>query len=431
MRAYSLQWKAHALGLQNQFQEAVACLDQAIELEPTSPALFAMRGFRPLSMRRGGAGSKRLRLGDPIRARNADHYYSRGLAWARLNDYDAAIADFTSAIGRQNNHFSAHWARGDAYLDIAEFDLALLDLTRAIDLNSNESFPYVLRARTHRAMGRDDSALADLNQAIDLCPTLKRGLEVRCELFVDLGRHEAAEADLDTLAQLELDSIQDLDMTQRKTRISMLLAEHFAPAFVSELAITVRKFPFRVRADLHRAINRLFDTSVQVSNFFGVEKDRSYESMMLSDLLYSDPHDAALAVPPQYEELDIGETDPIRCIRNGIWLAEQDGQKFAVLLAPELRHGDAVGLQFQIAVLQGEEGVRITQQFFKHLEDAVLRSESYRGKILSLEVKDHYSGMTAGICVHKLRTVDREQVILPKSTLDLLDRNIIQFCTTA
>jgi ATP-dependent 26S proteasome regulatory subunit len=51
-----------------------------------------------------------------------------------------------------------------------------------------------------------------------------------------------------------------------------------------------------------------------------------------------------------------------------------------------------------------------------------------RGKVLSLEAAEHeYSGQGAGIKVHRLRTVTREQVILPRKTLELLERNIIQF----
>ena len=86
------------------------------------------------------------------------------------------------------------------------------------------------------------------------------------------------------------------------------------------------------------------------------------------------------------------------------------------------------GVQFQIAVVNDPAGTRTTQAFFRHLENAVLKAESYRGKILSLEASEHsYSGASTGITVHKLRTVEREQVILPRKTLDLLDRNVIQF----
>jgi cell division protease FtsH len=35
--------------------------------------------------------------------------------------------------------------------------------------------------------------------------------------------------------------------------------------------------------------------------------------------------------------------------------------------------------------------------------------------------------MSSGICVHQLRTVERDQVILPPETLELLDRNVVGF----
>jgi ATP-dependent 26S proteasome regulatory subunit len=47
--------------------------------------------------------------------------------------------------------------------------------------------------------------------------------------------------------------------------------------------------------------------------------------------------------------------------------------------------------------------------------------------VLSLEQQHAYTGQSTGIKVHKLRTVSRDQVILPARTLELLDRNVIGF----
>jgi SpoVK/Ycf46/Vps4 family AAA+-type ATPase len=84
---------------------------------------------------------------------------------------------------------------------------------------------------------------------------------------------------------------------------------------------------------------------------------------------------------------------------------------------------------FQIATENSPAGTRVTTNFFKHVEESVLKAETYRGKILSLESEGRrsYSGRSTGVQVHKLRTVERDQVILPAATLDLLDRNVIQF----
>ena len=139
----------------------------------------------------------------------------------------------------------------------------------------------------------------------------------------------------------------------------------------------------------------------------------------------------AVSSPPQYEEIDIGEEQPVRALSNGVWFLKRGGRPFVVLLAPVSQFGpmgQSTSVQFEIAAINSPEGTQLAQSFFKQLEEAVLRAESYRGKILSLEQSENnYTGQATGIKVYKLRTVERDQVILPEKTLELLDRNVIHF----
>lgn len=209
--------------------------------------------------------------------------------------------------------------------------------------------------------------------------------------------------------------------------IRPLLESHFHPVTPENITISERKFPFRVRADLQRAIHGLFSADTKVCYFCGIHREYSPESPTFSSLLV-DGHTPAVSVPPQYEEVDIGEEQPVRCLRNGLWFLEQGSNRYAVLLSPAGFFHQITGIQFQIATANSKEGTAIAEAFFRHLEESVLKSESYRGKVLSLEVAEHeYSGQASGIKVHRLRTVTRQQVILPRKTLELLERNIIQF----
>jgi ATP-dependent 26S proteasome regulatory subunit len=52
---------------------------------------------------------------------------------------------------------------------------------------------------------------------------------------------------------------------------------------------------------------------------------------------------------------------------------------------------------------------------------------SYRGRVLSLEASDNYSGALQAVKVHRLKSVRREEVILPDKTLSLLERNVTRF----
>jgi hypothetical protein len=229
------------------------------------------------------------------------------------------------------------------------------------------------------------------------------------------------------IRSLSAERIDHGPMPEQTTQIFPLLLRHFAPLPLEGLTITERSFPSRVRADLQRAIDSMVGTTA-VRHFSGVRKRYAHEGTNFTELVVLDENDPAVAVPPQYEEIDIGEERPVRCLKCGLWLLEQEGRRFAVFLEPRpMYHCGDTGIRFQVATADDEAGHRLTETFFAHLEQSVREARSYRGKILSLEVGDRYTGAATGIKVHKLRSVDREQVILPRKTLDLLDRNVIGF----
>lgn len=208
--------------------------------------------------------------------------------------------------------------------------------------------------------------------------------------------------------------------------IRPMLESHFAPVALEELIISERKFPHRVRVDLQRALEHLFGTQATVLHFSGVRKEYT-EAIQFATLMV-DGHSPAVSVPPEYDEVDIGEDQPCRCLKLGLWLLKTSTTRYAVLMAPSTRYGEPTGVQFQIATINDSAGAAVSQEFFHHLEAAITQAKSYRGKVLSLEKAEHaYSGESTGIMVHTLKPIEREQVILPEKTLDLLERNVIQF----
>ncbi|HSG72790.1 MAG TPA: AAA family ATPase, partial [Planctomycetaceae bacterium] len=182
-----------------------------------------------------------------------------------------------------------------------------------------------------------------------------------------------------------------------------------------------------MQADLQQALDRIFQEQTEISYFCGVYREHSYEGHKLAEMLIQQKHSPIYSVPPEHKELEIGDGNSIRCVNSALWLLKESKVPFALLLAKggQMRH-DPV-LRIQIGTPHSPEGTRISDQFFKTLEKAVIESTCYRGKLLSLEQENRYSGKSSGIKVHQLRDVERDQVILPQSTLDLLDRNVLQF----
>jgi len=213
----------------------------------------------------------------------------------------------------------------------------------------------------------------------------------------------------------------------RSRRLFAELKAHFGQGDLTQLSIATREFPQRVRADLQRVMESLFEPPDHVRKFLSVRQEQNYAEITFSGLLSPGWMPPAVISPPEYEEIDIGEDRPVRCLKAGLWLAERNGAPYAVLMSPAGHHGMVTGISFQIATAGNEASADIAESTFRKLESGVQQGRCYRGKVLSLEMQHSYTGQSTGIKVHKLPPVNRDQVVLSDKTLTLLDRNIVQF----
>jgi ATP-dependent Clp protease adapter protein ClpS len=200
---------------------------------------------------------------------------------------------------------------------------------------------------------------------------------------------------------------------------------HFAGNARDELAATSRQFPGHMGADVQAAIDRLFSESAV--RFFGIHERQRYETLTISALTRYGGNYAYSIAPAQYHDVDIGESEPVKCLNNGLWLCVAGDLRYAVVLSSHREYGREAGTRVEIAVPAGAAGSEFVQRCFLELESAVNAARCYRGKILSLDADTDYQGRSKGITVHRLPPVRREEVILPEATLKLLDRNVLRF----
>ena len=203
------------------------------------------------------------------------------------------------------------------------------------------------------------------------------------------------------------------------------LATHFQAIPLTQLVTASREFPITARVDLQSALNYLLSETYP-ARLLGVHRMYSHRTLTFSDLLNIE-RDPVLIAPLQYWEMDIGESVPARCLRQGLWLCRDDevGLSFAVLLTPLERSGRDEGSHVEIAVPAGEEGAKLTRTLLDYVEKLTNEGQSYRGKVISLQTLDGYG--STGVRVQRLRSVNRDDVILPPQTLQLLEQNVINF----
>jgi hypothetical protein len=139
-------------------------------------------------------------------------------------------------------------------------------------------------------------------------------------------------------------------------------------------------------------------------------------------------HEPAQIAPLQYEDVDVGEPEPVKCLRNALWLPVRDGLAHAILLSRAHEFGQTQGWQVEVCVPAGERGATLTRDYFRSIERAIEQSACYRGKVLSLECEERMRGSAPGtVVVHRIAPVAREDIILPERTLALLERNVFGF----
>jgi tetratricopeptide (TPR) repeat protein len=152
------------------FEEALADLTRAIELDPGLAWAIAGRGDTYRIMRR----------------------------------YEEALADFTRAIELDPGLAWAIADRGNTCRVMGRYEEALADLSRAIELDTENAWPVTRRGEAYWFMGRYQEAVADLTRAIELDPQTAAAFAVRGHSYWLMGSHEEALADFTRASEMEL-----------------------------------------------------------------------------------------------------------------------------------------------------------------------------------------------------------------------------------
>ena len=117
-----------------------------------------------------------------------------------------------------------------------------------------------------------------------------------------------------------------------------LIKEHFGTLAPHELVSSTRVLPATARLDLQTALAETLSGRLEPRKHLGVHRQYAHETLTFSELLVDADH-APMVAPLQYDEIDIGETMPVRCLKNAVWLGNHHGLPFALLLTRTKRYG--------------------------------------------------------------------------------------------
>ncbi len=215
----------------------------------------------------------------------------------------------------------------------------------------------------------------------------------------------------------------------RKT-VQKLLERHFGKDAGARIDIHSRDFPYRVAVDAYQAVSDWIAKHAPNGVALGVPvTDTMFSHCGIATLL-APAHEQVMPTAIEYESFNVGAEQPAACPKHALWLIPLATGPAAILWTSFTAHsgcGFTTKLHLEFAALREAHDGQSATDFFTLIEQAIQSASSYRGKVLSLEDSGGYSGESIGLKVHTLREVSREEVILPESTLRLLERNILRF----
>jgi tetratricopeptide (TPR) repeat protein len=189
-------------------EEALALINQVIEMDPNLASAFAERGFLYYSY----LDDPDAALSDLARAIELDPeldwaYHQRAKLYVDLEDMDAAMADLEQAISINPNEAEYYAELGKIYdWPIQDYVNSIAYFTKALELEPDTAWYYAMRAHGRSGLGEWDAAFADINQAIILDPNDPWFFELRGDFHREAWQLHEAVSDYSISIELDPDN---------------------------------------------------------------------------------------------------------------------------------------------------------------------------------------------------------------------------------
>ena len=209
-----------------------------------------------------------------------------------------------------------------------------------------------------------------------------------------------------------------------------LLIEHFGALPLEDLVVARQEFLLWMRADVQREIEALF-AGIEGHRFTGARL-RGTLGFRFPNLI-EEGEDAIAAGPAVWSSIDVGEPEPVRCLLRGLWLANDQGMPFGLLIERDDDSESGARLRIEVATAPGAEAGRFAASILKRLRAAGEAARTLRGKVLT-PVRERtaiYPPPSAEFCVQTVAPVGREELVLAPGVLELVERNTLGFASHA
>jgi hypothetical protein len=214
------------------------------------------------------------------------------------------------------------------------------------------------------------------------------------------------------------------DFVQRSIQSAPSMEPYFLKALRShfeadprELATVAEAMSVTEHPNLHRAIKEYLAQPGLQASLGGVAGMQEYEDPSIAALLTSQ---TGTLGPVQYRNVPLANDEVLPCVSHGLYLVK-GARREAILVAAPSPRSPWDKLRVEVMATTQEDAAATLSR----LRRAMRERNVYRGHVLSL-VADRYSN-SPYVVFHALRSIVREDIILPPGLLDRIELHAVGF----
>ncbi|TAF07426.1 MAG: tetratricopeptide repeat protein, partial [Oscillatoriales cyanobacterium] len=186
--------KGRCLNRLKRYDEALECLDKAIEIDSNYARAWAYQGDVLDDLKRYDEALASFDRAIELDANDPWDWAHRGNVLNNLKRYDEALVSCDRAIELDANYQLAWALRGYVLYNLKRYDEALVSFDRAIELDANDPWYWALRGNVLYNLKRYDEALLSFDKAIEIDSNSFSGWAwlIRGDVLKNLKRYDEA-----------------------------------------------------------------------------------------------------------------------------------------------------------------------------------------------------------------------------------------------
>lgn len=202
-RTATLNNRASVYFKQGKYEEAAADYTAAIGEKAENGILYWNRGeaYRMLGKFQEAVEDYNQYAQDPKAELTEEFLTKRAEAYAELEEYDLAAADYTAAIEKNSENPALYQGRANVNYQQGAYEEALEDYNQYLS-SEEDAVALGNRGYCYLQLEQLEEALADLNRCIQLKPEYAWAYYTRGQIYQKQEKYEEAKADYDKANQL-------------------------------------------------------------------------------------------------------------------------------------------------------------------------------------------------------------------------------------